>query len=157
MSEETAQVVDVDEHGVWVEAHQVSACQQCEARQGCGHRALSEAKPSATSARAKRLWVASDMALTVGDWVVLSLPSGSLAISALVMYVTPLLGLIAGAALGVWLDALFLHASGVEWYSLIFSAVGLGLGFSSARYFSYRNKSAWQPTIIKKLHNEDIV
>ncbi|PHQ83452.1 MAG: alginate biosynthesis protein AlgM [Thalassobium sp.] len=119
MSQEVVAVVEQGEGGIWVEATQRSACGSCNARSGCGQHSLSKL------GRPMRLWIPTDRNYQVGDQVILSLPQGGLALSALVLYGLPLVGLIAGAILGQRL--------GTDLLSALVGIAGLGIGFVVAK------------------------
>lgn len=137
MSCEWARVVALADDGVWVEAVQRSACNSCQAKNGCGQKTLADI------GRPMRLWVAcqSDQ-LQVGDDVELTLPTGGLALSALVAYGIPLLLLLTSAVL--------FSAFG-ELASVLASGVGLLLGLLFARKLSQRFSHVWLPTIRQPL------
>lgn len=142
MNQEIVHVVDSQQHGVWVEAVQQSACQSCRVRTGCGQRTLQQL------GRPMRLWVdAPDHGYRVGDQVVLVMPQGGVALSALTLYGLPLLVMIVGAMLGqAWLG---------ELTALFGASVGLLLGFGLARYWAGRH--SWQPTLAEGCHTVSVL
>lgn len=131
MSQEVVEIVEVADGGVWVEAMQRSACSSCNARSGCGQHSLSKL------GRAMRLWVATDRTFKTGEEVVLTLPDGSLAMSALALYGIPLIGLLFGSVAG--------HFISGELASVIGGLAGLGFGFVLARKVADAKKDDWQP------------
>jgi sigma-E factor negative regulatory protein RseC len=133
MSQEIVKVTEIADGGVWVEAVQRSACNSCNARSGCGQHSLSKL------GRPMRLWVAGGEHLQAGQEVVLSIPSGGLALSALLLYGLPLLGLIVGMALG--------QSSG-DLLAAIVGLTGLAAGFFAARRISEQVKHRWEPRIV---------
>ena len=94
MSQEIVEIVEIGEQGVWVEAMQQSACSSCNARSGCGQHSLSKL------GRKMRLWVPTERHFSVGEQATLTLPDGSLALSALVLYGLPLLAMMLLAVVG---------------------------------------------------------
>lgn len=136
MNQEIVEVVEIGEGGVWVEGIQRSACGSCSARAGCGQHTLSKL------GRPVRLWVETHDAYSLGNQVVLALPEGSLAFSALSLYGLPLIGLVIGAVLG--------NQGGSEAQSMMAGMLGLVIGLGAARLFARRNKDDWQPTIVKE-------
>ena len=134
MSQEVVAVVEQGEGGIWVEATQRSACGSCNARSGCGQHSLSKL------GRPMRLWIPTDRNYQVGDQVILSLPQGGLALSALVLYGLPLVGLIAGAILGQRL--------GTDLLSALVGIAGLGIGFVVAKKLSEQFTKQWHPQIV---------
>ncbi|MFC3681029.1 SoxR reducing system RseC family protein [Bacterioplanoides pacificum] len=131
MSQEVVEIVGIGRDGVWVEAMQQSACSSCNARSGCGQQSLSKL------GRKMRLWVATDKPFRVGQQATLTLPQGSLAISALVLYGLPLLGMLLLSLLG--------HFLWLEPGAMLAGLAGLLLGFMAARLISERKKDDWQP------------
>jgi sigma-E factor negative regulatory protein RseC len=135
---ERAQVVAVEPGGVWVEAVQRSSCGSCQARSGCGQKALSDL------GRPMKLWVACEgHALHAGDDVMLQLPAGGLATSALVMYVLPLLCMLVAAILAGGLG---------ELASVLAAVLGLALGFLASRQLARRLAHNWTPSIVAQEH-----
>ena len=148
MSQEIVEVIEQGEGGIWVEAVQRSACNSCNARSGCGQHSMSKL------GRPMRLWVNTEQKLQPGQQVVLSLPQGSLALSALVMYGLPLLGLIGGAVAG--------QLTGSDGWAGLAAIGGLGAGFMLARRLAERYQSQWQPALkpgcerIPMIHSEHV-
>lgn len=135
MSQEIVEVKELGDRGVMVEGGQTSACNSCKARSGCGHASL------AKLGRPVRLWVPTDITLSVGQQVVLDLPDGSLAASATTLYGIPLVALIVGAALG--------QQSAGDFGALLTGALGLLFGFLLARSVAYRFRDRWQPRVVE--------
>lgn len=148
MSQEIVEVIEQGAGGVWVEAVQRSACNSCHARSGCGQHSLSKL------GRPMRLWINTEQKLQPGQQVVLTLPDGSLALSALAMYGLPLLGLIGGALAG--------QLTGSDGWTGLAALAGLGAGFILARWLAGRYQSQWQPALkpgcerIPVIHSEPV-
>jgi len=136
VNQEIVEVVEIGDGGVWVEGIQRSACNSCSARAGCGQHSLSKL------GRPVRLWIETTDHYQQGDQVILVLPEGSLAFSALSLYGLPLVGLICGALLG--------YQGGSDVVSMMSGALGLTLGLLSARMIARRNKEHWQPRIASR-------
>ncbi|MCH2039515.1 MAG: SoxR reducing system RseC family protein [Saccharospirillaceae bacterium] len=131
MSQEIVEIVELGKQGVWVEAMQQSACSSCNARSGCGQHSLSKL------GRKMRLWVPTDKHFRIGEQATLTLPDGSLAMSALVLYGMPMLGLLSFAVAG--------HFAAGETGSLVAGLSGLLAGFWFAKTISEQKKEDWQP------------
>lgn len=142
MNQEIVHVIECQQHGVWVEAVQRSACQSCSVRSGCGQHTLQQL------GRPMRLWVdVPNHHLAVGDQVVLAMPAGGVALSAITLYGVPLLAMMAGAMLGqTWLG---------ELTALIGAGFGLLFGFGLARYWAGRHQ--WQPTLSSGCHAISVI
>jgi sigma-E factor negative regulatory protein RseC len=100
MVEQTAVVVRAESAGVWVEAVEPSSgCGACDGR-GCGSRRLAEMFQRG----ARHFQVDSELALRVGDRVIVGIADGSVLRSAGRAYGVPLAGMLAGALLAqaVW-------------------------------------------------------
>lgn len=94
MLTEHARVVAVDDDGLWVETLKQSACNACSAKSGCGQHLLSKYVRDLTCIKArftaeeKRIW-------KLGDDVEIGVEENALVANALLIYLLPLLCLIA--------------------------------------------------------------
>lgn len=131
MAQEIVEIVEIGKQGVWVEAMQQSACGSCNARSGCGQHSLSKL------GRKMRLWVPTEKSFRIGEQATLTLPDGSLAMSALVLYGVPLLSMILLAALG--------HFLAGEGGSVVAGITGLATGFWGAKKIADIKRQDWQP------------
>lgn len=132
MNQEWVTVTDVEQEGIWVESLQRSACDSCNARNGCGQRTLSQLGHTI------KLWVPTRGSYQLGQQVLLELPSGGLALSALLLYGLPLFGLIVGAVVGQLFN---------ELVAIGFGVLGLAAGLLLGRLSTQKNRHLWQPTI----------
>ncbi|CNH60314.1 SoxR reducing system protein RseC [Yersinia aldovae] len=117
-----------------------SGCGSCHTRRGCGGHLLNELGPESEH----HLQVAISQPLELGQRVEVGISEGSLLRSALLVYLTPLVGLIAGGAL---FQFLFL----ADAYTALGSISGASLGFLLARKLASRieGQSAYQPTVLQ--------
>jgi len=134
MAQEIVSVTDVGSGGVWVESVQKSSCGSCSAKSGCGQSALE------SMGRPVRLWIDTELELSVGQQIILDLPSGSLASSALALYGLPLVGLTLGAISG--------QSAGGESASIIIGILGLVGGFFAARLLVSKYRQRWMPQVV---------
>ena len=92
MIEESALITRLDEAGVWIEVNRKSACAACSAQAGCGQKKLIDWLPS------KRVEVLVEnplnLILTPGQTVTVGLEEGVLLRASVLVYLTPLAGLI---------------------------------------------------------------
>lgn len=100
MITETARVVAVEPHQVWVETLQVSACESCKAKSACGQSVINKASAG------KRQHLAVDTRevegiFAVDDQVKIGIPEESLMRGIVWAYMVPLSGLFLGAYLGL--------------------------------------------------------
>lgn len=134
---ELVRVTSIESGGIWVEGVQSSACSSCQAKSGCGQQSLKQL------GRPVSLWIpAVEHSVQVGDQVMVELPEGAVARSALALYGVPLIGLTLGAALGQW-------AAWPEWQMLLSAGVGLAIGFAVARGLSECYQHQWQPRLVR--------
>jgi sigma-E factor negative regulatory protein RseC len=111
MMTEKGRVIAVEDDGLWVETLQVSACEQCSAKSGCGQSLLANSLMSdMTCIKAvfnrpnTRIW-------QVGDSVDIGISETALLKATGISYMVPLLGLIAGACGSVLVGDSDLHAA----------------------------------------------
>jgi sigma-E factor negative regulatory protein RseC len=98
MLEEPAIVVKTDEHKVWITGSQQGACGGCAQKTVCTGGNLAEAMP------AKRLIaVDSDLALKVGDSVIVKIEEAMVLRASFMMYVLPLVAMLVASGLADWL------------------------------------------------------
>ncbi len=138
MASEEGVVIRVDASGTWVKTVRSGACESCSSKASChsmgGGQEMEVAADNPIGAR-------------VGDRVVLRMATASLLKGSFLVYMFPILLLVAGAALGEWIA----RASGVE--SSVPSAVtGFGalvLGLFLMRTIARRlgEKAEYRPRI----------
>ena len=95
MATEHATVTVVSEEGTWVEATPSAACEGCASRGSC--HAVGEDKNS--------VLVINPLEARVGDTVVITFETGSMLKALFLLYMVPILALLAGACAGNWLIA----------------------------------------------------
>ncbi|QPR27990.1 SoxR-reducing system protein RseC [Edwardsiella hoshinae] len=120
------------------EAH--AGCNGCRARQGCGTAALAELGPQTRH----QLRLAVSQPLQVGQRVEIGLREASVLRSALVVYLTPLVGLLGGAVMGqLWL--------GSDGASALAALLGAVAGFVLARRQARRMARGvdYQPVLLQ--------
>ncbi len=117
-----------------------AGCSSCHSRSGCGSRVLNELGPQTEH----NLQVSSAEPLEPGQKVELGITEGAMLRSALLVYMTPLFGVIVGG--GVLQSLLKANV-----YALIGAIAGGALGFLVARFFAARvaEKEAYQPVILQ--------
>lgn len=132
MIEERGRVVALGGDGIWVETVQRSSCHSCAAKPGCGTGLLGDFWSSAS-----RIYVPvapSELSgLALHDTVVIGISENTLASSALVVYLLPLLGMLVGAQVGSLLAA--------EPGAIIAALCGLVVGGFGVRWFGNRNRN----------------
>ena len=141
MLETQAIVISLEGNEAVVEALDNGGCGKCSSEGGCGSGKLSQLFCSTP----RRFRVRNDGDAKVGAAVQVSLAEGALLHSALLMYVLPLLLMLAGALLAAFWAA----AENADAYSALGAALGLGLGFLLAKMLSLRQRmlSVCRPVI----------
>lgn len=117
-----------------------AGCSSCHSRSGCGARVLNELGPQTEH----NLQVHIAEQLQPGQKVELGITEGSLLRSALLVYMTPLLGVILGGGLLQWL-------TGSDLYSVVGAVAGGVAGFLVARALasSLEQHAGYQPVILQ--------
>lgn len=147
MIEECGRVVAVEADGVWVATLSRSGCGRCDEPGGCGRRSIFRLfgeRQHHVHARVSP----GGRAPVPGDPVLVGVPEGLVLRAALLLYLLPLLALLAGAVIG---DLLLGEAG-----SILLGVGGLGTGFLAARVIS-RNRfqdPRWQPVVLGILPGE---
>ena len=126
---QTGRVIAVDNESVWVDVSRQSACQSCQARNGCGKRMLDKAGFSSSHTLKLPRGAAE---LSTGDELELLLPDEDISRASLILYIVPLLLMLLFGALAnaVWQ---------VEGLTIVATFTGLGFGVLSMRLID-----AWQ-------------
>ncbi|NMP26036.1 SoxR-reducing system protein RseC [Rahnella sp. SAP-1] len=140
MMKEWATVISWQDGVAQLRCETQAGCSGCHSRSGCGARVLNELGPQTEH----NLQVTIAEPLEPGQKVELGIMEGSLLRSALLVYMTPLFGVIAGGGILQWL------LKG-DIYALIGALVGGALGFAAARYLAAKvaDKEAYQPVILQ--------
>jgi len=123
MIEESAVVVKVVDHQVWVATESNSACSACQKKSSCSTSSL------ATLLERRAVPVDSTIRLTDGDKVMVAIDEGLLIRASLLLYVVPLMALFAGAGLADWLLAINTPYSDLWIAGSAFTSFLLSLGF----------------------------
>jgi sigma-E factor negative regulatory protein RseC len=148
MIEETALVVDMDDQYAWVEASSQSTCSHCSAQQGCGTASLQKwfkRKPN-------RLKVLNTQKLQTGDQVIIGIPEQALVMGSFLLYILPLLALLAGALAGVFFSQMIAN----DWEEAISIVFGLSAFLGSYRWLKGKlhnteGTSRYQPVILRRV------
>jgi sigma-E factor negative regulatory protein RseC len=146
---ETGRVVAVEPEALWVETIRQSTCGSCAANRGCGHGLLNRIVDGRTGYIRVLAGPSGTAGCAVDDQVRISIPEQVILRGSLVVYVLPLLFMLAGAA---GADSLW-SAGGSELAGIGGAAAGLGLGFALVRWHAWRHRQdrALQPTLLEVL------
>lgn len=104
MIEESAVVVKIDNHQVWVESRQNSGCGGCLQKASCSTNAIGSVL------KKKAVPVDSDIQLKIGDQVMVAIDENLLLRASLLLYLVPLIALFSGAGVADWLLGNARHA-----------------------------------------------
>ena len=97
MIEELAIVVKIENHQVWVESGQNSACGGCQQKASCTTNALGSVL------KKKSVPVDCNIQLKTGDEVMVAIDENLLLRASLLLYLVPLIALFTGAGIADWL------------------------------------------------------
>lgn len=117
-----------------------SGCEACRAKNSCGTTLLNKLGPQSQH----QLLVAIEQPLEPGQKVEIGLTAASLLSSALLVYMTPLAGLLAGGALGQWWLA---NDAGAALGALLGGGIGFWLARRLAAPLSAR--AEYQPVVLQ--------
>ena len=147
---ETGRVVAVDREALWVETIRQSTCGSCAARQGCGHGLLNRISDGRTGY--VRVLPGTDSGgaarCAVNDQVRIGIPEQVILRGSVVVYLLPLLCMLAGAS-----EAGALWPGLPEAATVAGSVAGLGVGFALVRWHARRHRDdrALQPVLLEVL------
>lgn len=143
---ETGRVVALESDSLWVETIRSSTCNSCSAQKGCGHGILNKV------ANARRNYVRALLVdqsaddYHIDDEVEISIPEQVLVSGALLVYLMPLLSMLAGALLlSQWFASDFVQFIGAV------AGFCLGLLFVRVHAFYHRDNVDYQPLVKAKL------
>ena len=100
---ETATVVALEEGSIWVETRRQGSCQTCSANKACGQGLMSRMLPGREHYVRALIGREQREGLAIGDLVEIVVPDEVILRASLVVYMVPLLLLIVGMFVGVWL------------------------------------------------------
>lgn len=145
---ETGRVVAVDAEGLWVETIRQSTCGSCAVQKGCGHGLLNRISDGRHGFVRVLRGDPSSAACAVDDQVRISIPEDVILRGSLVVYMLPLVCMLAGAA-----AAVRLWSGGADLLAALGAAVGLLLGFALVRWHAWRHRHdhTLQPTLLEVL------
>lgn len=148
MIKEWATVVSWQNGEALVSCDVKASCSSCASRSGCGTRVLNKLGPQTTHT----IVVASDVPLEPGQKVELGIAEGSLLGSAMLVYLSPLVGLFLIASL---FQVLF----GSDLAALSGAILGGVGGFLIARGYSRKlaERESWQPVILNVALPPDMI
>jgi len=143
--EENAVVTATDGHWAWLETER-SSCGHCSARGGCGVALIDKIRKP----RQQQVKALNQANARVGDQVIVGIMENALVKGSAIVYLSPLLGLFGGAALGEAL-APFNTLMSTEAASIVLGIAGLAAGLFQLWRFSRRNRDnpQYQPVVLR--------
>ena len=147
MVKEQGRVVAVERDGVWIETLRRSACSSCAGKSGCGQHLAEryrQADPSLSYIK-----VSSARVLHKGDLVVVGMAESSLLKASFLIYLVPLLLMMAG----IWLLSL---AGAADWLLFLVAALLLFGGFVVAHLVSKRSADMCRIEVVSVLPSESV-
>src|SRR5690606_4739449 len=133
--EERGRVLSVEGNCLWIETVRRSACDSCQARNGCGQSVLQRLGLGARQGAIRVVDEAPVSHYRAGDEVVIGIEENAVVRGSVLVYLVPLLGLFAGALLA--------QSSGAAEPWIVFAAVsGLGAGFAVTGGLARRTQGA---------------
>jgi sigma-E factor negative regulatory protein RseC len=144
MLEEKARVVSVDSGYATIESIGTAGCGGCSASASCGTASLA----SLFGRRSRRLRVLNDIGALPGDQVIVHLNSSAMLLASMLIYLLPLLMLLAGAIFGEWLAKVMgLENSEIVAISIALTAALLAFRISRMAITSPRFSSLLRPVL----------
>jgi sigma-E factor negative regulatory protein RseC len=143
MLETRAVIIQTDGQHALVQANQANGCEQCNGK-GCGAGKLSQLFCS----KPREFKVDNPINALVGDQVIISVAEGAVLRGIGMVYLLPLMMLLAGALLGNILAAQIGQRDG---YAAVGALLGLAAGFALAKWISLRQaRSRFQPYVARQ-------
>lgn len=142
MIEEQGRVVAVEAGAVWVQTIRQSTCQSCSAKAGCGQGIMQRLGVGQQHGYVRCL--VENQTVRVGDAVLIGVPEDAVVKSSLMVYLLPLLALLAGAVgAAPWGEGL----------SVLAAVLAFAASLLLVRWYDRRHASdpALQPVIMRQL------
>ena len=145
---ETGRVVALEPDALWVETIRQSTCGSCAASKGCGHGLLNRIADGRTGYVRVLFGATAAGRCAVDDQVRIGIPEQVILRGSLIVYMLPLLCMLAGAA-----GADSLWPASAELAAVGGALVGLLLGFALVRLHAWRHRQdrVMQPTLLEVL------
>ncbi len=145
MLTETGTVMAVEADAVWVETVRKTTCGSCSLQQGCGHGLMNRLMPGRQPLVRALAGALQPADCSVGDEVTISIPESVIVRGSAVVYLLPLVCMLAFAALGASL--LPLAADGG---AALGALGGFSLGVLLVRYHARRHRDdrSLHPTLV---------
>lgn len=145
MIEERGRILSVEQGAVWVETIRRSACDSCQARNGCGQSVLQRLGLGARQGFIRVIDDQPGSSYQTGEEIIIGIPENAVVSGSAVIYLIPLLALFAAALLAQALGA-------GEPVTIVAGLFGMGIGFAVVRWHGRRSVSnpAFMPRVLKR-------
>ena len=132
---ETGRVVAVENDGVWVETVRSSTCGSCAARKGCGHGLMNQISDGQRGLVRALPGQVSPADCHLDDEVQISIPEEVILRGSVLVYILPLLTMLAGAgfATRTW-------AGGGDIAAALGAAAGIAVGLLLVRWHAHQHR-----------------
>ena len=137
MIQEQGSVVEVQPGRARVQTRRSGSCENCKARSGC---------TGLGGGREARVWVVDPLGVKIDDEVIIAVPGGTVVRASLLLYLIPVLALLAGAVLGNQLAPRF--GLPPDLGAAVVGVSGMALAFAVARVAGARGVAG--PKIIRR-------
>ena len=149
MIKEQGRVVAVEQDGVWVETLRRSACSTCAGKSGCGQHLSERHREISRDPSLSYIKVVSSHELHAGDRVVVGVAESSLLKASFLIYLAPLLLMMAG----IWFLSL---AGAADWVLFLAAVLLLFGGFVAVRVISKRSADMCRIEVVSVLPSESV-
>jgi sigma-E factor negative regulatory protein RseC len=146
MLTEVGRIIAVEQDAVWVETIRQSTCGSCAAQKGCGHGILNR---FTDGSRSYVRVLPGEIAVSdcqVDDSVRISIPEEVILHGSFIVYILPLLAMLAGA-----IAVPEMRAGNQDALAALGAVAGLAVGFSGVRWHASRHSQdpAFQPVLVE--------
>ncbi|MCD1125545.1 SoxR-reducing system protein RseC [Jinshanibacter sp. LJY008] len=140
MLREWATVIDWQQGIATLRCEQQAGCSSCQSKASCGTRVLNKLGPQVIH----DLKIPIEQPLAVGQRVELGIPESGVLLSALLVYMVPLLGILL-------CSGLFYYGLGSDIAAVIGAVIGGALGFAVARFYAakFSTSASVHPIILQ--------
>jgi sigma-E factor negative regulatory protein RseC len=146
MLEQTATVVDIEGDQLVLETRPQSTCQSCAVNKGCGTAVLAKS----VGQKVIHFRVVNTLSVSKGDRVVLGLPENAVLKGSIVMYVMPLLMMLAVAFIADSVLAIDAERRDITIAMLSFASLALSIGIGRYLFRNAETSQSYTPVLLRK-------
>lgn len=149
MIEEQGRVVAVEQGGALIETLRQSACSGCAGKSGCGQHLVEQYRLARYDQSLSYIKVVTSLVLHEGDRVVLGVAESSLLKASFLIYLVPVLLMMAG----IWLSSL---VGAADWLLFLIAVLSLFVGFFVVRVIGKRSADMCRVEVVSVLPPESV-